>query len=258
MFANVLWLCKVWGKPSQFFISLLMFPSTRPIFDLSLPPKSCKTAVSSWLFIFLLTYKIFYYFWFSTFLFMKHNIFNTKYRLFLDAILNTLSSNPVFNNEECVVQKVCYETDNIDVFKIKIPYNRYKTFLPKGNELLYFRIACRYLEDNKFIFSNNLGGDKFQYIISYEGLLVSKQGGLNKQFIKTYYKSFLQNAVWVVTLLSFLYASITFLLDLNYRKETTESLRLLLEKDSLQTVKILQLEKRLLKVEKFQPSSQKK
>ena len=29
---NVLWLCEVWGKPSQFLIFSLMFPSTRPIF----------------------------------------------------------------------------------------------------------------------------------------------------------------------------------------------------------------------------------
>ena len=42
---NVLWLCEVWGKPSQFLIFSLMFPSTKLIFSLLLPPKSCKTAV---------------------------------------------------------------------------------------------------------------------------------------------------------------------------------------------------------------------
>jgi hypothetical protein len=114
--------------------------------------------------------------------------------------------------------------------------------LPKGSELLYFRLATRYLEDNKLIFSNNTGDNNFQYIISYEGLLLSKNGGFKKQHSNNKLKSYLQNSVWIVTLCTFLYASISFVQNTYIAQDNSQRLHKLELKNNKQALKMKQLE----------------
>ena len=68
------------GESLPNFNFLIMFPSTRPIFDLSLPPKSCKTAVVCSLFYALLLVKFSLFSYFRQKYFIMFNfIYTTEY-----------------------------------------------------------------------------------------------------------------------------------------------------------------------------------
>lgn len=170
------------------------------------------------------------------------NKLGCQQRAFLDSILVVLSFNPTFNIEDDVYQKVCFEKTTTKFNGVKLHFDEFKEFLPKGSELLYFRLATRYLEANKLIFSNNIGDDNFQYIISYEGLLLSKNGGFKKEHSNNKLKSYLQNSVWIVTLCTFLYTSISFVQNTHIAQENSQLLHKLELKNNKQELKMKQLE----------------
>ena len=175
---------------------------------------------------------------------------------FLDAILKTLASNPVLNNENDVYEKVCFEKDNIIFNAVKIPHDKFKSFLPKGKELYYFRLANKHLEDNKLVYIDNSDSENIQYIITFEGLLLSKSGGIKFQKIKLFFKSFLQNVVWISTLIAFGYTSFSFLNNKNYCKDYNQSLTIIHKECEQQKVEIQRLKKELLQIQLIELKSE--
>lgn len=172
-----------------------------------------------------------------------------KHRLFLDAILKTLSANPTFNSEDDLFQKVCYNKEVLVFNTVRFEFDKFKSFLPKHKEIYFLRLAIKHLEDKKLVFSNERMDKTFEYIITLEGLILSTESSLCIQKRNTIIKSYLQNFVWIATLLTFAY-TMGLLLHKSYYNNTSQSLKLLQKKDSINMLKIKQLEQdvKLLKI----------
>lgn len=110
--------------------------------------------------------------------------------------------------------------------------------------LYYFRLATKHLEDNKLLISNKTLEETYQYIITFEGLLLSKSGGLRRKNFNANVKSYLQNAVWVVTLIAFGYTSFSFVFYYDYDNNTNQTLKQQeqLNKEVIQEVRQLKLQ----------------
>src|SRR5690606_16704348 len=167
-----------------------------------------------------------------------------------DSILKVLASNPTFNTETDVYNKVCFEKDIVIFNKVKLPFDKFKSFLPKGKELYYFRLATKHLEDNKLLISNKTLEETYQYIITFEGLLLSKSGGLRRKNFNANVKSYLQNAVWGVTLVTFSYTTFSFLMNWNDSRHNTQSLKevIQLNGEQIKEVKYLKSELQQIKL----------
>ena len=131
------------------------------------------------------------------------------YRHFLDSILKVLSDNPVYIEESYIYKQTCFEKNYKPYKGYSFGYDEVKNILPLGYETQFLKIALQYLETNKLI-THIQFGDNFSYLISYEGLLISKSGGLIWQNCKLKIKSCLQNGVWFVTLIAFSFTTYSF------------------------------------------------
>lgn len=124
---------------------------------------------------------------------------------FLDDILEQLSSDPSLQAEDYVAPIVWNTKADVEFFgEIYTP----KDFLPKDKERLYFRIATIYLEEKKLITVDRTNPYNPDYLISYKGIILNKNGGIVKDLRNKYIKDFLQKTVWVVAILTFLLTSI--------------------------------------------------
>jgi hypothetical protein len=132
---------------------------------------------------------------------MFYKYLSNSYVDFLDSILKLLSENPIYLSKNEIYKDVCFSGDE------------FKKLLPKNFEFQFLEIALNYLEDNKLI-SKLTTGDLHRFIITYEGIFIYRAGGLLKKKTNARIKSYLQNAVWVVTLVTFLFTSVSLL----YRK----------------------------------------
>jgi preprotein translocase subunit SecG len=65
-----------------------------------------------------------------------------------------------------------------------------------------------YLEEKKLIFVDRANPYNPDYLISYEGIILNKSGGIVEDLRNTYIKNFLQKTVWVIATLTFLLTSI--------------------------------------------------
>ncbi|GIZ10387.1 hypothetical protein [Flavobacterium sp. UMI-01] len=148
-------------------------------------------------------FKIIPVFKFSTkfpFLLIRWFALDEEKFLFSDDILNQLAKEPEFQNEDYVAPIVCNNLVDIEIFgKIYTP----KDFIPKDKERLYFRNATLYLESKNLIIVDRTNPINPKYLISYEGLILVKNGGIIKDLRNTHIKDFLQKAVWFVAILTF-------------------------------------------------------
>lgn len=144
---------------------------------------------------------------YTKFPFFKFHLFvldEEKFQ-FLDDILGQLVLEPSLQKEDYIAPIVCNTKTEIEFFgAIYTP----KDFLPKDKERLYFRIAAMYLEEKKLIIVDRANPYNPDYLISYEGIILNKNGGIVKDLRNTYIKDFLQKTVWFVAILTFLLTSI--------------------------------------------------
>lgn len=139
--------------------------------------------------------------------FLKFHLFildEEKFQ-FLDDILEQLVSEPNLQKEDYIAPIVCNTKTEIEFFGYIYTT---KEFLPKDKERLYFRIATMYLEEKKLIIVDRTNPYNPDYLISYEGIILNKSGGIVKDLRNNYIKDFLQKTVWVVAILTFLLTSI--------------------------------------------------
>ena len=140
---------------------------------------------------------------------MFYSDLSKPYRHFLDNILKVLSDNPVYTEETYIYKQTCFEKVYKPFSGRYFPFNEMKKIIPLGYETQFLKTALQYLEANKLITSIQFG-EHFSYLISYEGLLISKNGGLIWQNCKLKIKSYLQNGVWLVTLMAFSFTTYSF------------------------------------------------
>ena len=116
---------------------------------------------------------------------------------FLDEILIALNSKPIKFDEDELSLLVCNSAT---------PF-QFKEFLPKDNERLFLRSAMLYLEDKNLIhkFPNTTNIEIPIYLISYEGIILVKKGGLGKQIILERLKDFLQRLAFLTAFITLLF-----------------------------------------------------
>ena len=144
---------------------------------------------------------------YSKFPFFKFHLFvldEEKFQ-FLDDILEQLVREPEKQKEDYIAPIVCNTKAEVEFFgAIYTP----KDFIPKDKERLYFRIATMYLEEKRLIFVDRMNAYNPEYLISYEGIILNKNGGIVKDLKNTYIKDSLQKTVWIIAILTFLLTSI--------------------------------------------------
>jgi len=171
------------------------------------------------------------------------------YRHFLDSILKVLSDNPVYREDTYIYKQTCFENTFKFINGYKFSFTDLKRILPIGYEYQFLQTALRYLESNKLISSIKYG-EKSNYIISYEGLLLSKSGGLSVQNRNLRIKTVLQNLVWIVTLLAFLGTICSFFLQNHTSNKNSQKMLKIEKENKVLTHKILKLEEKVKEVEK--------
>ncbi len=135
---------------------------------------------------------------------------------FVDDILVQLAKEPEFQLEDYIAPIVCNNVSDVEIFgKIYTT----KDFIPQGKERLYFRIATFYLEEKKLIIVERSNPDNPKYLISYEGLILVKNGGLITELRNKYIKNFLEKTALVITILTFFLTVILFF----FRQESNNS-----------------------------------
>lgn len=138
---------------------------------------------------------------------------------FVDDILKQLAEKPEFQNEEYIAPIVCNNISEIEIFgKIYTP----KDFIPQGKERLYFRIATMFLEEKKLIIVDREDPYDLKYLISYEGLILSKNGGVIEDLRNKYIRNFLEKFAWTVAILTFLFTTIIQCSSILYQKENVQ------------------------------------
>lgn len=111
---------------------------------------------------------------------------------FLDDILEQLCKEPERQKEDYLAPIVCNTKAEVEFFgTIYTP----KEFIPKDKERLYFRVATMYLEEKKLLIVDRTNPYNPDYLISYEGIILNKNGGIVTDLRNTHIKDFFQKAV---------------------------------------------------------------
>ena len=130
---------------------------------------------------------------------------------FLDDILTFLESKVEQQTEDLVASSSCYNYNKDKVLGINYSF---KSFLPKDKERLYLRVAMLHLEKeglvNKLPNPNNI--EIPLYLITYQGIILVRNGGYCKKLILDNIKETLQKIAWFITIL-------TLILNLYINKE---------------------------------------
>ena len=159
---------------------------------------------------------------------------------FVDDILIQLAKEPDFQLEDYIAPIVCNNVSDVEIFG-KI-YTK-KDFIPQDKERLYFRIATFYLEEKKLIIVERSNPYNPKYLISYEGLILVKNGGLITDLRNKYIKNFLEKTALVITILTFF---LTVILSFSRQESNNSSFhfhlyeqhKFQIQKDSLQNGQI--------------------
>jgi hypothetical protein len=129
---------------------------------------------------------------------------------FLEDILKFLEQNPFEHKEDDLATKVCFNYVN----QKPLPSIRMtKRFIPEGKERLFFRIASIYLEKEGLLDILKVNPNNPTYIITYQGIILVRKGGLGKKIFLDNTNGFLQRLFWFVGFLTLLF---TILLQLGY------------------------------------------
>lgn len=156
---------------------------------------------------------------------------------FLDDILYFLESKLELQSENELSLGTCHKANKNKLSGITYSF---KSFLPKDRERLYLRVAMIYLEkENLIIKQINLNNVEVpDYLISYSGIVLVRNGGYSKKFVLDKLKEFLQRLAWFVTVLALI-------LNLYINKEkfiffdTSNTLKKVVKQNQLQKKQVL-------------------
>jgi hypothetical protein len=119
---------------------------------------------------------------------------------FLDDILTFLESKVEQQSEDIVASNTCYLSNKDKFFGVIYSF---KTFLPKDKERLYLRVAMIHLENEKLIIKTTTKNLYIpDYLISYDGIILVKNGGYSKKIVLERLKELLQRCAWFTALVT--------------------------------------------------------
>jgi len=140
---------------------------------------------------------------------------------YLDEILKELlETTGDYVNEDIIAPKVTFKKHKTPIGDFITTYEG----IPEDKERVIFRLAMRHLEKQDLIIMQAIDKNSPDYMITFEGLVVVKNGGLLKQRNNEKIKDFLQKIFWVIALLAFVVNTVFLILNYNVNvKKTYES-----------------------------------